>query len=845
MATHDDKLRVRTERLPEFLDGQLRPEFRQLKLEAECVAKGVELYHAAERELADLPPGRKLLREIIVPLVKLVEDAKDEAKAARSGGGLGAPIKWHKLILVDDAPAMAAITALAALRSVTQPPTTNDDEADKPNYFTRLVDEVAREIGDWIEQREQARTHGANPDELGHRAAAALENRIAVGTVSEWPPGDRIVLGTKLLELLGQTGHFRFALNEDRGEDYETPRVIEIAPDIAEKLDVLSFRAEAAKPRLLPMLCRPLPWQDEKKKPAECRGGYLTINRPLVRPGLHEHTATLDAPMSAHDRVALTILQNTAWRINKRLLDVLRQTFENWLPPFKTPRSPTPKLPPRLQYEEWNALDDLRRAALNRERAKIHKKRRAKRSAQRRRRAKRDRLLDQIVVADLFRDEAKIYFPWSIDFRGRAYPIPMAGPHPQSDDAGRSLLEFANGEMLGERGWHWLRIHAANCAGKDKLTHEERLNWIEERKREIIAVAAAPLSNTWWAEHDAQGKPKIDKPWGFLAACFELAEAWKLVDPTLYTSHLPIALDGSCNGLQHLAALTRDEEIGRLVNMTATNERQDIYEIVARDVAEIVATDARSNSQPNNIARLWHRAFQSEGVARKVVKQPIMTTPYGSTDRGVRNQILDVIDDGGAVPVDFEGQEWGAANYLQTVICRVRKRRLARPMAFMEWLKNIAGRLANDGLAIAWNTPNHSNRVQRYLKTKSRRYTSKLLGEVSYDERTGEIDARKQRSGVAPNFVHSFDSAHLLAIVLGCYDENERRVGSISCVHDSIAVPAADIDTLARVIRQEFIEIYQYDYYLAEIGNQAPDEPMPKHGNLDISQVADNPFFFN
>src|ERR1700694_2527885 len=53
------------------------------------------------------------------------------------------------------------------------------------------------------------RTPGADPDQLGHRASAALERRVATGAVSEWPPDDRIALGVKLLELLGQTGFFK------------------------------------------------------------------------------------------------------------------------------------------------------------------------------------------------------------------------------------------------------------------------------------------------------------------------------------------------------------------------------------------------------------------------------------------------------------------------------------------------------------------------------------------------------------------------------------------------------------------------------------------------------------
>ena len=49
-----------------------------------------------------------------------------------------------------------------------------------------------------------------------------------------------------------------------------------------------------------------------------------------------------------------------------------------------------------------------------------------------------------------------------------------------------------------------------------------------------------------------------DDPFQLLAACLDLAEAMKLPDPREYISHLAVHQDGSCNGLQHYAALGRD-----------------------------------------------------------------------------------------------------------------------------------------------------------------------------------------------------------------------------------------------------------------------------------------------
>src|SRR5215831_7467267 len=119
-------------------------------------------------------------------------------------------------------------------------------------------------------------------------------------------------------------------------------------------------------------------------------------------------------------------------------------------------------------------------------------------------------------LAERLLDEPGFYFPYQLDHRGRAYPVPQL-MNPQSDDIGRSLLEFAEGKPLGERGAYWLAIHLANCYWKkNKVSFDKRLTWVHQHEQEIIAFADDPLRvHRFWDE--------ADKPWIFLAACKE----WK------------------------------------------------------------------------------------------------------------------------------------------------------------------------------------------------------------------------------------------------------------------------------------------------------------------------------
>jgi DNA-directed RNA polymerase, mitochondrial len=65
-----------------------------------------------------------------------------------------------------------------------------------------------------------------------------------------------------------------------------------------------------------------------------------------------------------------------------------------------------------------------------------------------------------------------------------------------------------------------------------------------------------------------------DSPWQCLAACHDLTCALQSGDPASYRSALPVHQDGSCNGLQHYAALGRDLTGGRAVNLTPVDRPQ-------------------------------------------------------------------------------------------------------------------------------------------------------------------------------------------------------------------------------------------------------------------------------
>ena len=211
-----------------------------------------------------------------------------------------------------------------------------------------------------------------------------------------------------------------------------------------------------------------------------------------------------------------------------------------------------------------------------------------------------------------------VYLDYSCDKRGRVYSEQQLNY--AREDHVRALWEFDRGEALGADGLSWLEIHTANCGpGEvDKKPWADRLRWTKDHADLIERVAADPQNNYELWSH-------ADKPFAFVAACIELSRAKK--DPAGFITHLPISFDCTCNGIQHLAMLSRDEEAGRLVNLTDTDTPQDIYLVVTRDVMKLLEDeDPRLLNKEKDNAwcfQWWRKACRIKRKAKaQAVQKP-------------------------------------------------------------------------------------------------------------------------------------------------------------------------------------------------------------------------------
>ena len=124
--------------------------------------------------------------------------------------------------------------------------------------------------------------------------------------------------------------------------------------------------------------------------------------------------------------------------------------------------------------------------------------------------------------------------------------------------------------------------------------------------------------------------------------CKELVSAYDTGRPENYECNLPIHQDGSCNGLQHYAALGGDTAGAKAVNLSPNDRPQDVYgavlEIVIKTLNEHCSIPPDEPTEAIRKKGEYARMLL-EKVDRKVVKQTIMTSVYGVTRVGAREQV--------------------------------------------------------------------------------------------------------------------------------------------------------------------------------------------------------------
>jgi len=638
----------------------------------------------------------------------------------------------------------------------------------------------------------------------------------------KWSKEHRLHVGIFLLGLIiEETGivEKRTLVKKNKKQDHLVPtkKTLEFIKDRNTNLEVLT-------PDYYPCVITPRHWT------TVYGGGYHTEHiapYPLIKTRNKKYLEEIKNRPMEMVYGSINAMQETPYKVNKKILEVLEQCWDvgstlGGLASSRDLELP-PKPPENILRTNKQVLSEYKQKAVI-----IH-------TENNRMTSKRLLLRKTINVARHFIDDPEIYFPMQLDFRGRAYAVPNFLNF-QNFDPAKALLLFAKGLPLGEQGACWLAIHGANTYGEDKISMQERIEWTQKHEEEIVASAEDPFENKFWSQ--------ADKPFQFLAFCFE----WKNFLEIGYDYECPIAVavDGTCNGLQHFSAMLRSTVTGKEVNLVPMDKPQDIYQKVADNVTEKLKNDEHI------YASLW-LDFK---VKRSTTKAPCMVVPYGGRRYGFTDFILEDIrkrtDKGES---HLFPDELKAASFLAGVVLSSIEEVVHAATDAMAWLQKAARIVSKENLPLIWYTPTNFPVVQAYSEVKSQQVTTRLMGKI-YKPRlgkdTGNYDKTQQVNGIAANFVHSLDASHLAGTIDTAMDSG---IKYFSMVHDSYATHACNAELLGQCLRASFVSMYKendvlQDFYEQIVKLLPPKKrnslpPPPKKGDLDIDEVLKCDFFFS
>jgi DNA-directed RNA polymerase len=278
----------------------------------------------------------------------------------------------------------------------------------------------------------------------------------------------------------------------------------------------------------------------------------------------------------------------------------------------------------------------------------------------------------------------------------------------------------------------------------------------------------------------------------------------------------------------------------------------DVYQAVADKCSEKIS---RLAAKGDDMAKIWIGK-----IDRKVAKRNVMTTPYGAKLYGMKEQLLQEINERDDklgyryLGDDIEGDNFKACTYLANIMTDAIGETVIAAKKAMGWLQQVATISTKANIPIEWTTPIGFTPFQEYQTQELTRVSTFWGGvrvRLGLVKNTGKLDRRKQASGISPNFVHSCDASHLMMTVLRCLDKG---LTDFSLIHDSYGTHACDVDILAHELREAFIQQYTEHDVLEEfreaIIKKLPQDlaeeipPVPNKGKLDLNAVRDSLYFF-
>jgi len=450
------------------------------------------------------------------------------------------------------------------------------------------------------------------------------------------------------------------------------------------------------------------------------------------------------------------------------------------------------------------------------------------------------------------------------DYRGRVYYTESFLNY-QGSDIAKGLYEFSESKPMDDRGFFWLCVHTA-CSYNQSYTIKElgSLEWLSEDYRQhleeegldTISVDKMTLKDRslWTINNqkelinDAENlrfRMEAEKPVTLLACSLDLKGY--VESEGVYQSRLPIPVDGSNNGWQHLAAMSKDKQAGALVSIVPQDIQSDFYVKVAKRLIDRMPDWFEPRDMPMKYIR--------KGIA----KRGSMTRAYSAGQRKIAENMYNDCKVGG-FDIAYNISEEDCTILSKNLILAINDTCVG-PLKTMKFLQKITDYSLESGeTCLSWTTPSGFPVLYEVWKQKNLMVRSSLKGlaDEGSQQRVGHsikipvinsagnpIACRRSfASGCSPNFVHSMDAAHMAKVI-------ESFPGSFGAIHDSFSTHACDVDKLLEHTKWQFAMMYNVDNFFDRIEDMILETregytvKQPDLGDLKIEEVVSSDYFFS
>lgn len=556
-----------------------------------------------------------------------------------------------------------------------------------------------------------------------------------------------------------------------------------------------------------PMIEQPQQWEvsDEPSR-LNTSGGYHWKKAKSKRPLCRSFYSDSNFGKEAVD--TLNNLQETSYRICSPVLNVANQMLDKGnyqVGHFQCIPDPVEDLKPdnTLTDEEISERKFLKR--LEHEKHMKDVKRHL-------------RTHSVVEVANKYNDGREFYLGWSLDYRGRMYPL-NTFLQIQGTDFEKSLICFSEGCELTDSALTWVKraIGAAYLGTSDSYSVRER--WTEDNQNLIRRIAEDPLGTI--AEWSS-----AKEPWSFLQYCFE----WHTVVMTKSRKlwYVPVGIDSTASGLQLLSAMRLDKQGMKYANLLKPEKDSDGPLDAYKAVLELARKKAVKDGKPHLIAYLQDR---------KVGKPALMLSIYGGSFLTIRDRIKEYFEEKN-IPIEKE-----SLKDVTKLVIQSSKDLFPAAYEALDWLTKLAVLASNRDERIQWSTPTGDLIDLTENEEVITQVRSEIMGRINISLGQGKNpDFNAMKNAFAPSMVHSWDASLCKAAFHNWHKP-------LALTHDCLKCLPADMESAVDKIKLAFKRVCANDPLTRladELDPEGTIERLPQLGETNLlDSVFDSEYFFN